>query len=820
MKNSIRITQSVTLLCLLLGFSVSLFGQNGASVSGNIVNRSTQQPAAGLTITLNPGGQATITDSLGNFRIKGITPGTYMVSVSGVGIQPKSLANIVITTGNEMVLAIEVEPAVTQLNEVVISGRKNSARAATLENPLSIQRLTTEEIKANPGGNFDISKVIQSLPGVGGGPAGGSFRNDIIIRGGGPSENVFYLDGIEVPVINHFSTQGSGGGPQGILNVSFIEEVKLSTSAFDARYDNTLSSVFQFRQKNGNNNRVQGNVRLSGTELALTTDGPIGKKTTFLASARRSYLQFLFKALDLPIRPNYWDFQFKTSTRLSPKLTLNVLGIGAIDEFSFAAPRNATPEKLYAINSSPLVNQWTYTVGASLKYLINGGFVNLALSRNTLDNTVDKYQDNEEPDPTEQTLRIRSRETENKLRLDVTNNIGNTRISYGLVTQYVQFNNNFFQVYRPAVLDDQGNLVQAAETFSSATDANFLRYGAFVQAGTRLFNKRLALSGGIRVDANNLSNSESNPFKQLSPRISASYALTGKWNLSASYGIYYKLPSYTQLAFVNTIASSLIPNPGNYIRSEHMVAGLEFLPSNTTRFTVEGFYKKYTGYPISINDGISLANKGTDFGAIGNEPVNQDGKGKAYGVEFLLQQKLTKRFFGLLSYTFFRSEFTGTLGSFAPANWDNQHLLSVTAGYKFRKQWELGLKFRYQGSAPYSPYDMQASQLNYLTLGTGIFNYGQVNTLRLTAFHAADIRIDKKWNFRRTSLDVFLDIQNVYGAKTAGIPQYTFRRNADNTDFVTTDGKPIQQNGSNAIPLILLNNEGTILPTIGCILEF
>jgi hypothetical protein len=189
-------------------------------------------------------------------------------------------------------------------------------------------------------------------------------------------------------------------------------------------------------------------------------------------------------------------------------------------------------------------------------------------------------------------------------------------------------------------------------------------------------------------------------------------------------------------------------------------------------------------------------------------------------VEFLLQQKLTKRFFGLLSYTFFRSEFTGTAGSFAPANWDNQHLLSVTAGYKFRKQWELGLKFRYQGSAPYSPYDMPVSQLNYLTLGTGIFNYGQVNTLRLTAFHAADIRIDKKWNFRKTSLDLFLDIQNVYGAKTAGIPQYTFKRNADNSDFVTTDGKPIQQNGSNAIPLILPNNEGTILPTIGCILEF
>ena len=163
------------------------------------------------------------------------------------------------------------------LREVVIKANKRTARAATLETPLSVQRLTSEEIKSNPGGNFDISKVIQTLPGVGGGQQGGSFRNDIIIRGGAPNENVFYLDGIEVPVINHFQTQGSSGGPQGILNVSFIEDVKFSSSAFDARYDNALSSVFQFKQKSGNPNKFQGNFRLSATEAAITIEGPFRK---------------------------------------------------------------------------------------------------------------------------------------------------------------------------------------------------------------------------------------------------------------------------------------------------------------------------------------------------------------------------------------------------------------------------------------------------------------------------------------------------------------------------------------------------------------
>ncbi|TAD92510.1 MAG: TonB-dependent receptor, partial [Bacteroidetes bacterium] len=605
------------ILCLIV------VAQNTAFLSGTVYDRNTQQPLAFASIMLKPGNVGITTDSAGYFRFKNLAPGSYSITVTGVGYQPKLVANLVVTSGNENLLTVELEPSLNDLSNVVVSGRRNSAKATTLESPLSVQRLTTEDIKANPGGNFDISRVIQSLPGVGGGVGGGGFRNDIIIRGGAPSENVFYLDGIEVPIINHFSTQGSGGGPQGILNVSFIEDVKLSTSAFDARYDNTLSSVFQFKQKNGNPNRLQGNVRLSATELAATFDGPISKNTTFLASVRRSYLQLLFQALDLPIRPNYWDFQFKTTTKIDKKTTLSFLGIGAIDEFRFAAPKTATPEKLYAINSSPLINQWSYTFGASLKRLTNKGFWNLALSRNTLDNTADKFEDNNEPVASQRTLRINSRETENKLRFDVTANLRQWKLTYGAVAQVVEFDNNFFQRFRPQLTDAQGNVIQQAVTLEAKSNANFLRYGAFVQGARRLLNDRLSVSAGLRMDANTLNNSEPNPLKQLSPRVSASFALAPKWNLSASYGIYYRLPSYTQLAYSRPGTSTIeaFTNPGEYIRSTHYVTGVEYLPSNATRFTVEGFYKNYRNYPVSVLDGISLANKGIDFGAIGNEPI-------------------------------------------------------------------------------------------------------------------------------------------------------------------------------------------------------
>jgi outer membrane receptor for ferrienterochelin and colicin len=790
--------------------------QNTGKLSGILVNRKTQQNVPGLLVSLTPGAQKMISDSNGAFRFTSLLPGTYAIKISGLGIQDKLLTNVIVTSGNENTFTIELEPTVNQLNAVTVSGRRNTAKATTLESPLSIQRLTAEEIKANPGGNFDISKVIQSLPGVGGGAAGGTFRNDIIIRGGAPSENVFYLDGIEVPIINHFSTQGSGGGPQGILNVSFIQDVKLSTSAFDARYDNALSSVFQFKQKNGNANKLQGNFRMSGTEVAATLDGPISKKTTFLASVRRSYLELLFQALDLPIRPNYWDYQFKTTTKINDKTTLTTLGLAAIDEFRLAAPREATPEKLFAINNNPLVNQWNYTLGVSLRKLIQDGYWNLSISRNTLDNQADRYEDNEKPSDATRTYQIRSNETENKLRFDVTKNINNISLSYGLVGQYVQFDNAFYQLFRPALKDSTGKTIQNVITFNTNTGVNFLRYGGFVQLGTRLFDDRLAVSTGIRADANSFEASSQNPLDQLSPRISLSYALSNALNFSASYGTYYRLPSYTQLAYSN----NGFTNPGKYIQSNHYVAGLEYLPSSTTRFTFEGFYKGYKNYPVSILDEISLANKGIEFGAIGNEPIQQDGTGRAYGFEFFAQQKLTEKFFGVLSYTLYWSEFSGLDKKIKPASWDNRHLISTTVGYKLPKNWELGVKFRYQGAAPYTPYNLEQSRLNFLTLGSGVFDYDQVNTLRLKAFHSGDIRLDKKWNYKKTTFDFYIDIQNFYASKSTGSPQYTFKRTEDNTRFVSTNGKPVQTNGSNAIPFLLENAEGTLIPTIGFIIEF
>ncbi len=806
-------------------FSLSILtttAQNNGRLSGVVVDKLTQKILPNVSVSIEGIAKGVIADTNGIFRITGIPLKTYNIIFSLVGYKKQILFNVVINAGNENNFNIELEQSGGALTEVLVKTNKRTARAATLETPLSVQRLTTEEIKSNPGGNFDISKVIQSLPGVGGGAGGGGFRNDIIIRGGAPSENVFYLDGIEMPVINHFQTQGSAGGPQGILNVSFIEDVKLSSSAFDARYDNALSSVFQFKQKTGNINKLQGNIRLSATELSGTLEGPLSKdkKTTFLASIRRSYLQLLFTAIDLPIRPSYWDFQTKITRQIDKKTTLSFIGIGAIDDFRFAAIKKATPEKLYILNSNAFIKQWTYTAGLSLKRLVKNGFVNIALSRNTFDNDVNQYEDNTTQIEAQKILTYRSRETENKLRVDINKNINDWKIAYGTVAQVSEYDTKTFAVIRRELKDGFGNIIQNAVTVNFTSPLNsFLRYGAFAQVSKRFFNSRLGISAGLRSDMNTFTTTGNNGLKTLSPRISASYILADKWTANASIGRYFKIAPYTILGFANN-ANNLVNKNSLYQRSDHYVAGIEYLPNDGLRFTAEGFYKDYANVPVSISKGISLANLGGDFNVLGNEAVVTNGKGRAYGFEFFAQKKLTNKFFGILSYTFYRSEYAGLDNKLIASAWDNRHLLTVTWGYKFPRNIELGLKFRYQGGALYSPFDDVASKANYLSLGQGIVDYARLNTQRLGGFNSGDVRIDKKWNFKKMTIDLFLDVTNWYIAKNPAIPTYTFRRNANNTAFLTTNGLPINMNGSNAIPILLSNDDPQVTPTLGFIIEF
>ncbi|HNE29645.1 MAG TPA: TonB-dependent receptor, partial [Saprospiraceae bacterium] len=405
------------------------------------------------------------------------------------------------------------------------------------------------------------------------------------------------------------------------------------------------------------------------------------------------------------------------------------------------------------------------------------------------------------------------------LRFDLNRYAGAWKYSVGAMAQYVKYNNDAFTRLRAEVRDTAGNLIQPAVVNRFSTAIDFFKFGLFGQVNHTFFGERLGISAGVRADGNTFTDDGANLLQTISPRLSLSYAFAPDWKANASVGRYYKTPLYTVLGFRDE-SGSLVNRDQPYLRSDHYVAGLEYVPTPVLRFTLEGFYKRYADYPVSAFNGISLANQGGGFGILGNERVLATGNGEAYGLELFAQQKLKNNLYFTGSYTLFWSRFSNVDGQLVASAWDNRHLLSLLAGYKFRGNWELGLKYRFQGGVPYTPLDLEASRLNYATLGTGVPDNSRLNAERLGNFSQMDIRLDKKWNFRRATLDVFIDIQNLLNTVNPAPPNYTFQRTPDGTAFVTTDGQPLRADGGNAIPLLLENTEGSLLPSVGIVVEF
>ncbi|MDA7803962.1 TonB-dependent receptor [Crocinitomix sp.] len=796
--------------------SLVVNSQTTGTIQGTIKDINTEEPLLFAKVFVE--GTGAETDVNGNFRLE-LPVGTYTLRASFIGYEAQKKFNINVTSGNTETVNFSLSQSGKELATVdVVFDDDKVAKTTDMVTPLSVQKLTSVEIESNPGGNFDVSKVVQTLPGVGG-SAGGAQRNDIIIRGGAPNENVYYLDGIEIPVLNHFQTQGSSGGAQGILNVSFIEDLKLSSSAFDARYDNALASTFVINQRQGNREKLSGNVRASFTESVLTLEGPMGSKNDFLVSARASYLDLLFTLIDLPIRPNFTDFQFKTTFRPNNKNTITVLGLGAYDRFNFAPTNEDNDETEYLRRSLPFITQWNYTNGLAWKHRVQDGFFNLALSRNMFDNQLDQFEDAQNNNEAFRNFGLQSQEIENKLRFDFNQYKNGWKYSFGGAAQYVKYNSSLFNKVAPAVFDTEGNLLSPEIIINSASAIDFFKYGFFAQLSKNLFKERLLVSAGVRNDMNTFTSTGNNPLKTISPRLSFAYHMNEKWDLTASIGSYFKIPTYTSLGYVSP-ENEFTNKSMEYIQSDHYVLGTQYLPNEGLRITLEGFYKEYSNYPVSVANGISLANQGQEFGAVGNENVVSSGDGQTYGFEVFVQQKLVKNIFFAFSYTYVRSLFSGIDGELTPSAWDSQHLLSSTFGWNFGKGWKLGLKYRFSGGLPYTPWNQEASRSVYALTGNGVLDYANLNGERLRAFNQLDFRMDKIVNLKKVSFDFYVDIQNITAYQQESAPYYTFKRNEDNTGFATTDGLPLKSDGSNGVPLLIENRSALITPTIGVIFEF
>lgn len=775
--------------------SSTTFAQN-VKVYGTVSNVLNNEPIPFANVILEGKNMGATTDIDGNFELKDVEPGTYNFRCSYIGFELSSKSEIRVSPNKNLRLNFQLSENAELIDEVQITANTFNK---TEESPTSLRTINASEIYRSPGGDRDISKVIANLPGVSTAP---SFRNDIIIRGGAPSENRFYLDGVEIPNINHFATQGSSGGPVGIINVNLIREVDFYSGAFPANRGNVLSSVMELKQIEGSDESLSGAFSVGSSDAGLSINTPLGQKSTMLLSVRRSYLQFLFQALQLPFLPTYNDLQFKFTHKPNKKNQFNIIALAALDEFSLNTSVNdniddslTLARNNYILDNLPVNEQWNYTIGATWKHFFEQSNLFVVASRSHLNNSATKYFKNIEIEENK-LLDYQSEEIENKTRAEYNFRKESIKYNVGVGLDHVTYKN---QTYN--------KLIDYTKIVSS--DFSFLKYSAFAQLSKTYLNGKLVGSLGARVDNNSFTKSESAP--NFSPRASASYKLGEKSNLNANVGRFFQLPSYTVLGYTDSLGQFLNQDV-DYIQCDHAVFGYEYNPSDYSKITLEGFYKQYDNYPFSVNDSVSLANLGGDFGVIGNEEVSSISQGKSYGLEFLAQQKLSKSIYGILSVTYYKSLFEDKDKELIPSSWDNRYILNLAAGKKFKGNIELGMKFRYSGGAPYTPFDLATtSEQNWAISQQGYLDYNNVNSERLEDIHTLDIRVDKKWYFKSWSLNAYVDIQNIYNNKIKLRSDVSNNPDVGELVYESQEGENLYE-----IP----NESGTLLPSIGLLIDF
>ena len=759
--------KQILALLILVGSSLSIYAQPNPAetsrITGEIYDGTTNEPLAGVNISIVGTTLGASTEIDGRFNIQRIPVGTYSVRVTSIGYTPFIATDIVVMVAKPTEIRIPLIESLVQVEGVQITA---SYFQNLPDRPLSTLIQSNEEIRRLPGGLEDVVRAISIMPGVAQVQPG---RNDLVVRGGAPSENLFVVDNIEIPNINHFGTQGASGGPLSFINLDFVERTTFSTGGFGVRYGDKLSSVLSIDLRDGRKDQLGGKATISSSQFGLNLEGPASESGNFILSARRSYLDFIFKAAGFGFVPEYWDFLGKIHYNLSPNDRLDVLAIGALD---YVRLFNDTPDQRFDNSRVLGSNQNQFVGGITWQHLMNQSFITLSFGQTYVD-----YYYMQNDSLLNPLFRNSSFEHESTLRGDLLTHLAkNTELSVGVQGKIIRFSSDI-------------NLTQQATSFGDTIGINAVyktmatKASAYAQLSQDIDLLRLTLGG--RVDYFDLIE---NKFA-VAPRFSATYALTPVMNISASVGRYYQAPSYIWL----------VANPMNrnlsFIGTDQYIIGTDYMLQTDTKISLEAYVKSYFDYPASsIRPYLVLANTGagfggTDdgFGSFGLDPLVSRGRGQAHGVELSAQKKLSEiPCYGTINISYNETEFIALDNVNRPSSFDQKWILNIGGGYVLNEKWEFAVKFRYYTGRPYTPYGPHGIQL------TSIYN-----SVRIDANHSLDVRVDRRWSFGIWTLDTYIDIQNIYNRKPIDIPQYNTRTGL------------VEQNGSIGI-----------LPSIGICAEF
>lgn len=751
------------LFYLILILNVIIKAQTG-TIMGEVFDVSTKEKLIGVNIQILGTNLGAATDVNGKYIIRNIPIGTYQVRASAVGYETITKTDIIVSTGRPFMVDFQMRQSIIEIGAITATSDL-FRREPTEVN--SIASFSYEEIRRAPGGFEDVVRALAVLPGVAQSDPG---RNDLVVRGGAPSENLFLVDGFVVPNINHFGTQGATGGPLSYINLDFVRETSFSTGGFSALYGDKLSSVLSIDLRNGRTDQLGGKLTISATQFGLNLEGPVDSKSSFIFSARRSYLDFIFKAAGFAFVPEYWDVFTKYNYNFDNEHSLSFLYISAFDNVRYF---NDTEEKRY--NNSRILgsDQIQYLTGVSYRNLFSNGYFDIRLSRNFIDYDTRQIDTNQNP-----IFKNKSLESENNLSANIFYKISRkSEITVGGTLKLIKFNAD---LKLPFFKTSFGETLSITEL---KKEERYQKADLFAQYSGYYFN-HFRMNLGVRLD---YFNAIENKFA-VSPRFSLSFYPTEITSINFATGIYYQSPSYIWL-LADERNKKL-----DFVRADQYILGFDHRIRYDVILKVEGFYKKYSNYPTSVkrpylvlaNTGAGFSGSDDNFASFGLEELVSSGKGFSRGFEFSIQKKSSDvPHYGLMSVTYSETKFTALDGIERYGKYDQRWIVNLSAGYIFNEKWEASLKFRFSTGSPYTPFNSDGSQ-----------DIDKYNSVRNIENHSLDLRIDRRFNFSGWNLIVYLDVQNVYNRK--------------NSSFIRWDPKEKKVDN--------VSNIG-ILPSIGVSLE-
>jgi hypothetical protein len=749
-------------LAIALAAPAAAVAQDTAGVGAiaGIVRDTAGSVAEGIRVCALDTPQCVTTDPTGAFRIGDLRAGAYQLEILPLAGLPFTTDPIEVRAGIEGRVDVTLPPA-DQLQQVVTV----TAPAFTAPDEVKTSGflVAPREVLKSAAALQDVSRYVQSLPGVALGT--NDFRNDIIVRGGSPLENLFIVDNVEIPNINSFATFASAGGTVSMLDAELIRDVTFLTGGFPAPYGNRTSGVLQVTQREGSRERFGGWATVGFAGAGGIVEGPFGGgKGSWVVSARRSFLDLFTEDIGVGGVPVLYTLNGKAVYDFSPRDRLWVVNLSGWDNIRLGYRDDPTAEADELSTLDIRYDGWRAATGVSWQRLFGSrgvGLLGLTHSTAKVGQRVrDLLVDGEPPTGSlpeaiaaGRTVFFEdSREGETTMKYDLTLNVPYVdKIQTGGAFKVFSID---YQAASPFGSDTPYSPVPGIDPFVVNTNVRAYQSSGYVQI-TRRLTGRLDATAGVRVDDFDYVDET-----RVGPRVGVTYRLSDAWSWRGSVGRYYQLPPFL---FLSAYPQNRAVVPW---RADHFVTGLGWSPSPDLRATIEVYYKRYGDYPVASElPAVSLANIGDTFDVRETLfPLTSAGTGESSGVELFVEKRLTSKLYGQANLAFSQTRHAGLDGVRRPGSFDYPSVFNLTGGYRLSPTWELSTRMSVLGGRPYTPFDMTTSTAQY----RGVYDLTRVNAERAPAYARFDVRVDRTFRVNGQPLNVFAGVQNLTNRRNVG----------------------------------------------------